>query len=388
MPWLAHVPCDKKTMSGTVAASSIAATNTYCTMRWRTTQCRRFTSAIPIENAVLPFMEPIHALGGGSIGLLFASYIRMGFPSFPLTMLLRPPHEPRLQSLDKSKRRRYMEVCIQRHGRPCMVHLPAEIIGSDSRRNIRNLMIATKAPDAAEAVTSIADRLDENARIIILCNGALAVQEQVKEVLNDAAVSDGVQIHLASTTHGAYRDSDDDDSELYHVVHAGIGKTYIEEFPSMARLWDQAGLVSKSMSKQEMNILLWHKLAANCVINPLTALLLCENGQLLAEDLFQNMAEPILQELASVAQKSADRNGQQLEQLSFPELNSYVQDVIADTFHNKSSMLQDVMGRKQTEIQYLNGYVVRRGLEYGVEVPANQEICSRVEEFTRDYSDQ
>jgi 2-dehydropantoate 2-reductase len=356
-----------------------------CTMRVPAAQLRRLTTAMSKEEAAIPFMEPMHVLGSGSIGLLFASYIRMGFPSFPLTMLLRPPHEPRLQSLDKSKRRQYMEVCIQRDGRPCMVHLPAEIIGSDLRRNVRNLMLATKAPDAAKAVVSIVDRLDENARIILLCNGALAVQEDVNDVLRDASMSGGVQIYLASTTHGAYRDSNDKDSELYHVVHAGIGKTYIEEFSSMARLWDQAGLVAKSISKQEMNTLLWHKLAANCVINPLTALLHCENGQLLEKDLYQNMAEPILEELANVAQQSAERNGQQLDELSIPELLSFVQDVIADTAHNKSSMLQDVMRRRPTEIQYLNGYVVRKGVEYGLNVPANREICSRVKELTRDF---
>ena len=85
-----------------------------------------------------------------------------------------------------------------------MVHIPAEIIGSQTTP-IRNLLLTTKAPDAAKAVTSVINRLDTNARIIILCNGALAVQEEIREVLRDSH-EDGVQIHLASTTHGAYRD--------------------------------------------------------------------------------------------------------------------------------------------------------------------------------------
>lgn len=263
-----------------------------------------------------------------------------------------------------------------------MVHLPAEIIG-DARPNnnkiIQNLLLSTKATDATEAVSSIVDRLDENARIIILCNGALAVQEQVTEVLKDASISDRVRIHLASTTHGAYRDFNDDDDELYHLVHAGIGKTYIQEFPSMAQLWDQSGLVATSISKQEMNTLLWHKLAANCVINPLTALLQCENGELLEKDLYQKMADPILKELAAVALHSTEREGQEFhnDQLSFEELKSFVRQVINDTVHNKSSMLQDVMRNRPTEIQYLNGYVVQKGAELGVDTPANKEICSR-----------
>ena len=86
-----------------------------------------------------------------------------------------------------------------------MVHLPAEIIGT-SESSIRNVLLTTKAPDAAEAVKSIANRLEKNARIIILCNGALSVKEEVNDVLSSASLPNGVQaIHLASTTHGAFR---------------------------------------------------------------------------------------------------------------------------------------------------------------------------------------
>ena len=332
----------------------------------------------------IPFMEPLHILGSGSIGLLFASNMRMAFPSFPLTVLLRPHHESKLQSLEeRSKHRRYMEVCIQRSGRPCMVHLPAEIIGT-SESSIRNVLLTTKAPDAAAAIKSIAHRLETNARIIILCNGALSVKEEVNEVLTSVSLPGGGHaIYLASTTHGAFRH--DDDSELYHVVHAGLGKTYVENFDSLARLWDQSGLVAKSISKKEMNTLLFHKLAANCVINPLTALLQCENGQLLQEPLYQKMVDPLLEEVACVA-KATNKDAQQHtgddKQLSFQELKSFVLDVIADTAQNKSSMLQDVMRNRPTEIEYLNGYVVRKGIEFVLDTPANHEMCNRVKNLT------
>mmetsp|Transcript_22044 Transcript_22044/g.37504 ORF Transcript_22044/g.37504 Transcript_22044/m.37504 type:complete len:97 (+) Transcript_22044:51-341(+) len=42
----------------------------------------------------LPFMERLYLLGSGSIGMLFGASIRMAFPSFPLTMLLREHHQP------------------------------------------------------------------------------------------------------------------------------------------------------------------------------------------------------------------------------------------------------------------------------------------------------
>lgn len=267
-----------------------------------------------------------------------------------------------------------------------MVSIPAEIIGDgdySNQRPIQNLLLATKAPDAAIAVTAVVDRLDKNARIIVLCNGALAVREEVHEVLRGHSLGDAssVRIHLASTTHGAYRDDDDSD-ELYHVVHAGVGKAYVEELASLARLWDQAGLMAQSISRDEMLTLLWHKLAANCVVNPLSALCQCENGQLLDEPLYQELAEPILNEFVNVAnQTTSDNNVVELQ-----ELQSFVQDVIKDTARNKSSMLQDVLRRRPTEIQYFNGYIVRKGLEMGVKVSSNQDIVARVEQLTRELN--
>jgi 2-dehydropantoate 2-reductase len=323
---------------------------------------------------ILPFMERMHVLGSGSIGLLFACSIRMAFPSFPLSMLLRPHHRERLQHPLNSKP--FMEVCIQRSGRPRMVKLPAEIIEFPSNsKPIYNLLLAAKAPDACKAVSSIVERLDANARIIILCNGALAVQEELAQL----DLSDGIRIHLASTTHGAYREESED--ELFHVVHAGVGQTFIEDHPSLARLWDQSGLVAQSVDSDKMTRLLWHKLAANCVINPLTALLRCENGQLLKESTYQKKAKPILQELLQVAQQSTDT-------FSFDELESFVLNVIRDTAHNKSSMLQDVLRQKPTEIKYLNGYIVRKGIELGLDVTANQAICSQIEELTQEVNAQ
>jgi ketopantoate reductase len=50
-----------------------------------------------------------------------------------------------------------------------------------------------------------------------------------------------------------------------------------------------------------MNVLLWKKLVANCVINPLTTIYQCTNGELLLELSFPELQHDILQEVAQVA---------------------------------------------------------------------------------------
>ena len=368
---------------------------------------------LTMTTMMLPFMERLHVLGSGSIGLLFGSSIRIAFPSYPITMLLRPHHENRLSgngtiddneatSLRKqgatTTTKQWMQVCVtDLQGRPRLCRIRAELIPSTnvqqpndtkdtasvrttplqlSRQSpIQNLILSTKAPDAVDALRSIQHRLMDHPRIIILCNGALALRDQVQDYLQQEQIPH--TLTLASTSHGVYRDDDDDDDddEMYHVVHAGIGKTFVENDGPLAQLWDQSGLVAKSLDTNAMKALLWQKLAANCVINPLTALLDCSNGQILHHDkgglYYQEMAPRVLEELVNVANK----DGVELE---LDTTKEFVQQVVEDTQDNISSMRQDVMQGRRTEIDYLNGYVVRRGLATGVDTPANAELVERV----------
>jgi 2-dehydropantoate 2-reductase len=312
---------------------------------------------------ILPFAQPIHVLGGGSIGLLFATSIRIAFPSYPLQMMMRSHHESRLEIQGRKK---FMQVCLTQQGRPRVAQLPATIIGSSSfRPRIRNLLLATKAIDCASSVDSIRHYLEKKARIIILCNGALAVREEVDNILSGQH-----PITLLSTTHGACREPSED--EIYHVTHAGVGKTFVQDDPALALLLTHAGLMAEST--HDIEDMLWLKLAANCTINPLTALLKCTNGQLTQQPLFQRMAPEILEEVSMVSPDS--------ERLSPPLLREFVDQVIVDTERNQSSMLQDVLRHRPTEIEYLNGYVVRKGAELGVETPANLEIYHRVTQIS------
>jgi 2-dehydropantoate 2-reductase len=53
-------------------------------------------------------------------------------------------------------------------------------------------------------------------------------------------------------------------------------------------------------------------------------------------------------------------------------------DVARSTAMNKSSMLQDVDRGKRTEIDSLNGAIVKLGKEYGIETPINETLCALV----------
>ncbi len=86
---------------------------------------------------------------------------------------------------------------------------------------------------------------------------------------------------------------------------------------------------------------IWRKLAVNCVINPLTALKGCKNGDL--RDYTQEVAA-ICREVAAVMEREGIHTS--AENLLF-----YVEQVIESTAENISSMLQDVRAQRHTEIR-------------------------------------
>ena len=370
------------------------------------------SSSLDISNPPCSFLtEPIHILGAGSMGLLLAASIRIAVPNYPIQLLLRDNDRYRsLLEYDEeegsSRKNKTLTVCLRRlshpndssrSGPPRLVPVPAQIIRPPSstsfanpQRPFRNLIITTKAFDAIPAVTSMRHRINESTKIIVLCNGSLAVMEQLRHAMNrwdvdeendsqaggredlafQAAAND--QLHLAWTSHGAYRDAlDSEDDELVHVVHAGHGQLAIENYPGLAQLLQRAGLGAKTCSSAEMLLQLWCKLAANCVINPLTAVHSCRNGALLDLVDIDETISLVTAEVARVAQT----DGLDVTEAS---LADFVHQVIHDTANNKSSMLQDVLAGRQTEIDYLNGYIVQRAQALGVPCPANVRLCQQV----------
>lgn len=119
---------------------------------------------------------------------------------------------------------------------------------------------------------------------------------------------------------------------------------------------------------------LWLKLAANCAINPLSALLHVPNGQLLDSPDTRQMMEAAAGEVAEVARAKGIDLGQDAVTATL--------EVAQRTADNRSSMLQDVEGGRPTEIEFLSGAVVREGQALGVPTPVNAVLLDRLRRLT------
>lgn len=135
-----------------------------------------------------------------------------------------------------------------------------------------------------------------------------------------------------------------------------------------ARLLAESGFIGEIADDLTPHV--WRKLAANCAINPLSAILRVQNGALLHSPEARATLEAAAREVAEVARGKGIDIG--------PDVVAATLDVVRRTADNRSSMLQDVESGRPTEIEVMNGAVVREGRALGVTTPVNALLLDRV----------
>jgi 2-dehydropantoate 2-reductase len=114
---------------------------------------------------------------------------------------------------------------------------------------------------------------------------------------------------------------------------------------------------------------LWQKLAVNCVINPLTALHRCPNGELNNDPERSSQVAALCREVREIACAAGMA-------AAVADLHQIVTQVISSTATNRSSMLQDVLAGRPTEIDYINGYLVKIADAQHLEASMNRRLLS------------
>lgn len=122
------------------------------------------------------------------------------------------------------------------------------------------------------------------------------------------------------------------------------------------------------------------KLAVNCIVNPLTVLLDARNGALLYNYALTRTMRLLLSEISLVIRTLPELQYIPNVQSRFDpgRLETIVVGVANKTKDNISSMLADTRVGRQTEIDYINGWIVKRGEELGVRCLMNYMIMQMV----------
>ena len=289
--------------------------------------------------------------------------------------------------------------------------------------HIQSLFVALKAQYTVDALKLLSYRLSASSTIVLMQNGMGLYEQLIRDVFRNP--SQRPHFILASNTHGAFT------IQPYHVVHAGIGSIDFGIVPDSKRREFEAGfhdndtplsqrrlrlsditsaadvdsaryislrdtvaalLLLEPLSTSwktyaELQLIMRRKLVVNAVINPLTAILGCRNGDLTRWPSAQKIMGKICLEASLVfaaemmrereVLKSRGVDTKDVRLSSLPKslspdcLQEEVIRVAQLTKNNVSSTLQDVRRGKPTEIEYINGYLVTLGHKLGVQTPFN-----------------
>ncbi|KAH0545447.1 hypothetical protein FGG08_000448, partial [Glutinoglossum americanum] len=339
----------------------------------------------------------IYILGVGNVGKLFAQSLA-DIPDRPLITLLF--HRPELASIWKEKGETIELVTngiSKKQGGYEIEVLKTQPDGSHQgiKDMIDCLITTTKAIHVVSALSAIKARLSRDSAILFTQNG-MGIVEKVNEELFPNA-EDRPNYMLGIVSHGVYS------QHLFSSVHAGRGTISLgpvprnpgptggaEDMPPPSRYILQAVLRSPALAAAEVSpteivLLQLEKLVANAVINPLTAIFDCKNGQLLGNPHIADLMRLLLSEISLVIRSLPEMRGIPGTEARFSRerLEEVVVGVADKTAENISSMLQDVRARRETEVGYINGYIVKRGEEVGVDCAVNRKVLLMVKERTQ-----
>jgi 2-dehydropantoate 2-reductase len=167
------------------------------------------------------------------------------------------------------------------------------------------------------------------------------------------------------------------------IRHAGSGKTYLGELDQkktdrieeVARVFRKAGIETEVTT--QIYHLIWEKLVINIGINALAAVTGVKNGELLDHPETLRLMEAMVAEAVEVARRKGIEIG-----------GNPVEKVIAvakATGANRCSMGQDLDHRRRTEIDVINGAVLREAKGLGISVPYNETITYLVKVIERGF---
>lgn len=220
-------------------------------------------------------------------------------------------------------------------------------------RDAKLVFCCVKSADTEQAGRDMAPHLDPEAVVLSLQNGVDNASRLETSLGHTVAA---VVVYVATEMAGPG-----------HVRHHGRGELVIgpaPPSPSLADLLTAAG-VPMQISGNVVGEL-WAKLILNCAYNALSAIAQLPYGRLVQGEGVETVMRDVVAECLAVA--CADG-------VNVPDGTWEAVERIARTMPGQcSSTAQDLARGKRTEIDHLNGYVLRRGAELGIATPVNRVL--------------
>ncbi|WP_043004350.1 ketopantoate reductase family protein [Comamonas testosteroni] len=293
-----------------------------------------------LDHTAVPSRLSVAVMGAGSVGCYFGALLARA--GHPVTLIGRASH---MQAVSQHGLR--LQTATEDLHLPVATSTePSAVAGADV------VLFCVKSTDTEAAAAQIKPHLAAHTQILSLQNG-VDNDQRLRQVLSRQPVAAAV-VYVATAMAGPG-----------HVRHFGRGELVIAPCPqgdAIAGQFSTAGIPTQV--SDGVLAALWQKLIINCVYNALSALTQQPYGWLVA----QQGIPAVMQDIAAECKTVAMADG--------VILSATVDEAIAAIARTMprqlSSTAQDLARGKPTEIDHLNGYVVRRAQALGIAAPANR----------------
>ncbi len=233
-------------------------------------------------------------------------------------------------------------------------------------------MICVKATKTRDVAQAIKPALGPNTHVLTLQNG-IGNMEILSEILGEEKICGGVTSEGATVLGPG------------HIRHAGQGETFIgsahvskDKIERIVSVFNDAGFHTEFA--QDVTSLLWGKLLVNVGINALTAITRVKNGILPSIPGTRAIMEKAVKEAEQVAKKKGVT-------LPYEDPLARVIQVCEATSANVASMLQDVLNHRITEVDFINGAIVKEARSINLPTPVNETLTDLVKAIQETYED-
>ena len=295
---------------------------------------------------VAPHAFNIAVVGAGAVGCYYGGLLAQA--GFPVTLIGRPQHV----------------AAIQAHGLRLQTQKSDDFVALNASTDLAAvhkadlIMFCVKSADTEHVGAQIAPFLTPTAALLCLQNG-VDNAPRLRGVLPQHRVS-SVVVYVATEMAGPG-----------HVRHHGRGELLLETQPagSHALAVLRAAGITVDVSDNVRGAL-WFKLILNCAYNAISAITQLPYGQLVPGVGVRDVMRDVVAECLQVAQADG---------VEIPgDVDAGVAMIYTGMPQQFSSTAQDLARGKPSEIDYLNGTIVRLGQQYGIATPANRTLWALV----------
>jgi 2-dehydropantoate 2-reductase len=233
-------------------------------------------------------------------------------------------------------------------------------------------IVATKAIHTGAAIAQVAHVFDDNSAVCSVQNGVgneEIIAEHVKRVIRGTTFPAGHSVAPG------------------HIGYDIVGDTWIGPFEPtntpMAKVEELAGLITRAgmntIPLKDARGAQWTKLIFNAATNPVGALTLLHHG---AATRFAPTGQ-LFNDLIAEGEAVARKLGIELH----GDPRALVQKGANAPGKHRASMLQDVLAKRQTEVDFMNGAIVQWGEKIGVPTPLNRTLWALIKGLEHSWKD-